>query len=138
MQQRISLITLGVADTSRAREFYEALGWRGESPDGDVWFFQTCCTVVALWGRADLAADTRVDDGGGWGGITVAHNVGSPHEVDWVIGEAELAGAHVARHGAPTVWGGYSGVFVDPDGHTWEVAHNPHWRIDDDGRTLLH
>jgi hypothetical protein len=93
--------------------------------------------VVALWGRAELAADTGVSDSGGWGGITLAHNVRSPAEVDAVLAEAERAGARVRRPGAPTEWGGYSGVFTDPDGHAWEVAHNPGWTITDDGATLL-
>jgi catechol 2,3-dioxygenase-like lactoylglutathione lyase family enzyme len=137
MEQRISLVTLGVADTARSRRFYEALGWDGESPDGDVVFFQAGGMIVALWGRDDLARDSVVADGGGWGGITLAHNVRSPGEVDAVLAEAEAAGGTVARPGAATFWGGYSGVFVDPDGHPWEVAHNPGWVIDDDGATRL-
>lgn len=137
MEQRISLVTLGVADTGRARAFYESLGWDGETPDGDVVFFQTGGMVFALWGRDDLAADSAVTDPGGWGGVTLAHNVRSTAEVDAVIALARAAGARIGREPAPTVWGGYSGVFVDPDGHPWEVAHNPHWRIDAEGRTLL-
>ena len=138
MEQRISLVTLGVGDIDRARTFYEALGWHGESPDGEVVFFQAGGMVVALWSRALLAADSGVaDDPGGWGGVTLAHNVRSPEEVDAVLAEAEAAGATVARHGAPTDWGGYSGAFLDPDGHTWEVAHNPGWTIHPDGRTTL-
>lgn len=138
MQQRISLVTLGVADVGRARRFYEALGWSGESPDGDVVFFQAGGSIVALWGRDQLAADSTVADGGGWGGVTLAHNVASPAEVDAVLAEAETAGATIGRPGAPTVWGGYSGVFVDPDGHPWEVAHNPGWPIAADGSISLH
>ena len=138
MEQRISLITLGVADIGRARAFYEALGWVGESPDGDVVFFQAGGMVVALWSRAKLADDSRVTDTGGWGGVTLAHNVCSPAEVDAVLAEAEAAGATISRPGAPTEWGGYSGAFVDPDGHPWEVAHNPGWPIDDDGSIHLH
>jgi uncharacterized protein len=137
MQQRISLVTLGVADTARAVAFYGALGWEGTSPDGDVTFFQAGGMIVALWGRESLAADTVVTDSGGWGGITLAHNVGSPAEVDAVLSEAERAGATIARPGAPTVWGGYSGVFHDPDGHAWEVAHNPYWSLRDDGSVSL-
>ena len=114
MEQRLSLITLGVADLERARTFYETLGWRSPTdPAGGV------------------------ADGGGWGGVTLAHNVRSPAEVDEVLGEAERAGATIARRGAETFWGGYSGVFVDPDGHPWEVAHNPGWRIADDGSITL-
>jgi len=137
MDQRVSLVTLGVADTARARRFYEALGWNGESPDGDVVFFQAGCMIVALWGRGDLAEDSRVTDGGGWGGVTLAHNVASPPHVDAVLADAQAAGAVVARPGAPTVWGGYSGVFVDPDGHPWEVAHNPGWILAADGSVRL-
>jgi uncharacterized protein len=138
MEQRLSLVTLGVADLARARAFYEALGWaNGAAPADDVVFFQTGGMVVALWGRDQLATDTGVDDSGGWGGVTLALNVRSPAEVDAVIEEARTAGARIARAGAETFWGGYSGVFVDPDGHPWEVAHNPHWTIADDGSTLL-
>jgi uncharacterized glyoxalase superfamily protein PhnB len=93
--------------------------------------------VVALWDRARLAEDTVVKDNGGWGGITLAHNVGSPQEVDAVLSQAKSAGATIARSGAETFWGGYSGVFVDPDGHPWEVAHNPHWTITEDGSISL-
>ena len=138
MEPRISLITIGVADTARSRTFYEALGWVGESPDGDVVFIQAGGMIVALWGRDKLAADSTVTDGGGWGGITLAHNVGSPAEVDAVLAEAEAAGATIGRPGAATEWGGYSGIFLDPDGHPWEVAHNPYWTIAEDGSTHLH
>lgn len=138
MDQRVSLITLGVGDLPRARAFYEALGWRtGAAPGDDVAFFQAGGMVVALWDRAKLAEDSGVEDGGGWGGITLAYNVGSPAEVDAVIAEAEAAGARIPRHGAETFWGGYSGVFVDPDGHPWEVAHNPHWTVHADGTVSL-
>jgi uncharacterized protein len=128
MEQRVSLVTLGVADLRRARSFYEALGWQTRAaPDDDVVFFQARGMVVALWDRAS----------GGWGGVTLAHNVRSPAEVDAVIAEAEAAGATIARPGAETFWGGYSGVFVDPDGHPWEVAHNPRWTIRNDGSISL-
>ena len=134
MEQRLSLVTLGVDDLGRARAFYEALGWTtGAQPDDDVVFFQAGGIVVALWGRDQLAEDSAVADGGGWGGITLAHNVRSPEEVDAVLAEAEAAGATLSRRGAPTFWGGYSGVFVDPDGHPWEDAHNPHWTLRVDG-----
>jgi hypothetical protein len=138
MEQRLSLITLGVTDLARARAFYEALGWAsGAAPADDVVFFQTGGMIVALWGREQLGRDTGVEDNGGWGGVTLALNVRSPAEVDAVIDEARAAGARIARTGADTFWGGYSGVFVDPDGHPWEVAHNPHWTIADDGSTRL-
>ena len=137
MQPRISLVTLGYTDFDRARRFYEALGWSGQSPDGEVVFIQAGCMVLALWDRAKLADDSRVDDNGGWGGIALAHNVGSPAEVDAVLADAEAAGASIGRPGAPTEWGGYSGVFIDPDGHPWEVAHNPGWTLRDDGSVVL-
>lgn len=137
MEQRISLVTLGVRDVARANAFYEALGWRGTTPDGDVYFFDAGGMVVALWSRDKLAADSGVVDAGGWGGVTMAHNVRSPGEVDAVIGEARRAGATIAREPAATSWGGYSAAFVDPDGHAWEIAHNPAWEIDDEGRVRL-
>lgn len=138
MEPRLSLITLGVGDLARARSFYEALGWRTRAdPGDDVVFFQAGAVVVALWDRARLAEDSGVRDDGGWGGVTLAHNVRSPAEVDAVIAEARRAGARIARPGAATFWGGYSGVFVDPDGHPWEIAHNPHWTITAEGTTLL-
>ncbi len=138
MDQRVSLVTLGVSDLARARAFYEALGWRtGAGPDDDVVFFQAGPLVLALWGRTELAEDSTVEDGGGWGGITLAYNVGSPEEVDAVIDEARTAGARIVREPAATFWGGYSAVFLDPDGHPWEIAHNPHWTLGPDGSVRL-
>jgi predicted lactoylglutathione lyase len=138
VEQRVSLVTLGVGDLARSRAFYEALGWTtGAGPDDDVVFFQAGGMIVALWSRVQLAEDSGVDDFGGWGGITLAHNVRSPEEVDAVLAEAEEAGASIPRHGATTFWGGYSGVFIDPDGHAWEVAHNPHWTVAADGAIHL-
>jgi catechol 2,3-dioxygenase-like lactoylglutathione lyase family enzyme len=138
MEQRVSLITLGVSDLGSARAFYEALGWTtGAGPDDDVVFFQAGRLVLALWARTQLAEDSMVEDRGGWGGITLAHNVRSPTEVDAVLAEAAAAGATIGRPGAETFWGGYSGVFLDPDGHPWEVAHNPHWTLADDGSIRL-
>ena len=141
MEQRLSLITLGVADVGKAQAFYEALGWRmdgGVDDENDhVVFFQAGGIIVALWSRAKLAEDSGVEDGGGWGGVTLAYNVNSPAEVDAVIKEARAAGARIARDGAETFWGGYSGAFVDPDGHPWEIAHNPGWTVHEDGRTTL-
>ena len=138
MEQRVSLITLGVRDLALARDFYEALGWTSRAePGDDVVFFQTGCMVVALWDRAKLAHDSEVPDSGGWGGVTLAYNVRSPEEADAVLREAERAGATIGRPGAETFWGGYSGVFIDPDGHPWEVAHNPQWAVGDDGSVRL-
>jgi predicted lactoylglutathione lyase len=137
MDTRVSLITLGVADISRARAFYEALGWNGQSPDGEVVFFQAGGMVLALWGRDLLATDSAVEDGGGWGGATLAHCVDSPDEVDSLLEAAVEAGATIGRPGAATFWGGYSGIFIDPDGHPWEVAHNPGWTLAADGSVHL-
>lgn len=134
----MSLITLGVRDLARARAFYEAMGWKtGAAPDDDVVFFQAGCMVVALWDRAELAEDSAVTDGGGWGGVTPAYNTRSPEEVDAVIEEARAAGATIGREPGETFWGGYSAVFIDPDGHPWEVAHNPRWTIAGDGAVIL-
>ena len=93
--------------------------------------------VVALRSRAELAKDSGVEDSGGWGGVTLAHNVTSPAEVDAVIEEARAAGATIARESAKTFRGGYSGAFLDPDGHAWEIAHNPHWTLAADGSITL-
>jgi predicted lactoylglutathione lyase len=134
VKQRVNLITLGVGDLGRARRFYEALGWTtGAAPDDDVVFFQTGGMVLALWDRTRLAEDSAVTDSEGWGGVTLALNFGSPAEVDATIEEARSAGATIGREPAETFWGGYSGVFIDPDGHPWEVAHNPHWTVTESG-----
>ncbi len=138
MEQRVSLVTLGVRDLQRAVAFYRALGWTPrEDEHDDVFFFAAGGLVAALWDRAKLAEDSGAEDTGGWGGITLAHNVRSPDEVDAVLEEARAAGASIARDGGETFWGGYSGVFLDPDGHPWEVAHNPFWTITEDGMTRL-
>ncbi len=137
MKQRVNLITLGTGDLARARGFYEALGWNTNAePGDDVAFFQAGDMVVALWDRARLAEDSCVEDGGGWG-VTLALNFGSPEEVDAVIEEARAAGAKIGREPAETFWGAYSGVFVDPEGHPWEVAHNPRWTVTEDGGIRL-
>jgi uncharacterized protein len=134
----VSLVTLGVSDLKRARAFYEGLGWTTRAdPDDDVVFFQAGGMVLALWDRAELAEDSAVTDAGGWGGITPAYNTRSPQEVDQVIEEARAAGATIGREPAETFWGGYSAVFIDPDGHAWEVAHNPRWTIAEDGSVKL-
>ena len=137
MEQRISLITLGVRDLAAARRFYEALGWTSTSKEEEVVFFQAGGMVFALWGRSALAEDSGVTDGGGWGGVGLAHNVDSPAAVDTVLAEAAAAGATITRTGAATFWGGYSGAFVDPDGHPWEIAHNPFWPLGSDGSVSL-
>lgn len=138
MEQRLSLVTLGVGDLSRARTFYEALGWsHGAGPEDDVVFFQAGGMIVALWDRTRLARDSAVEDRGGWGGVTFAYNARSPEEVDAVVAEARAAGATIGREPGETFWGGYSGIFIDPDGHPWEVAHNPGWTIDEQGSVHL-
>lgn len=138
MRQRVTLITLGVADLARARRFYEALGWTtGAEPGDDVVFFQAGDMVVALWDRARLAEDSGIEDGGGWGGVALALNFASPEEVDEAIEEARAAGAEIARESAETFWGGYGGLFIDPDGHPWEIAHNPRWTVTEEGGVRL-
>jgi catechol 2,3-dioxygenase-like lactoylglutathione lyase family enzyme len=138
MEQRLTVVTLGVDDLARSRTFYEALGWRtGAAAGDDVVFFQAGGVIVALWDRASLAEDSGVRDTDGWGGITLAHNVRSPAEAEAVIASARAAGATVTREPGATFWGGYSGVFTDPDGHPWEVAHNPHWELHEDGTVSL-
>ena len=138
MDQRISLITLGVSDLARSRTFYEALGWStNAAPDDDVVFFQAGGIVVALWDRARLAEDSGAEDHGGSSGFTLAYNVRSPEEADSVAEEVRAAGGRITREPDKTFWGGYSGVFVDPDGHPWEVAHNPSWPLRADGSVEL-
>ena len=138
MEQRLSVVTLGVSDLARSRAFYEALGWTtGAAPDDDVVFFQSGGMVVALWGRSQLAEDSGVTGGRGWGGDHACAQRGSPAEVDSVMSEADGAGATITRRAGETFWGGYSGVFLDPDGYPWEVAHNPHWQLGEDGSVAL-
>ncbi len=137
MQQQVSLITLGVADVGVARSFYERLGWRVGLDVEETVFFQVGGSIVTLWGRDKLAQDCGVTDGGSWGGIALAHNVGSPDEVDRVIEEARAAGARIGREPAETFYGGYAGVFFDPDGHPWEIAYNPGFELRDDGSVIL-
>jgi catechol 2,3-dioxygenase-like lactoylglutathione lyase family enzyme len=138
MRQRVTVITLGARDLARARRFYEALGWKtGAAPDDDVVFFQAGDMVLSLWDRAKLAEDSCVEDAGGWGGITLALNLDSHEEVDAVTEQARAAGARIGREPAETFWGGYSSAFVDPEGHPWEIAHNPHWKLTPDGGVTL-
>lgn len=139
MERRLSLVTLGVEDLDRSIRFYRAFGWEPHtsSVEGEVAFYQAGGLVVGLWSRRALAADSGTVDSGGWGGVSFAHNVVTRDEVDAVLAVAEVAGARIARPADETEWGGYSGVFIDPDGHAWEIAVNPGWTIDDTGRTLL-
>ena len=137
MDQRISLVSLGVDDLGRATAFYDALGWRGQEVEETV-FFQAGPVVLVLWARAKLAADSGLpDDGRGFDGVTLAQNVRSADEVDAIVAAAAEAGATVTRKPAATFYGGYAGVFLDPDGHAWEIAHNPGFTITDDGAVVL-
>ena len=138
MDQRISVITLGVDDLRRARSFYESLGWHSQCPpDSDVVFFQAGAMVLALWSRVSNAEDSGVELGHGYGGVTLAYNVRSHMEVDETIEQARGVGAVISREPGETFWGGYSGVFLDPDSYPWEVAHNPGWKLGPDGTVTL-
>jgi hypothetical protein len=139
MEQRVSAITLGVADIDRSRRFYEdGLGWRRGNANPHVVFFQLPGAILSLWSRPALAEDAGVNEGaGGFSGTTLAHNCRSREEVDRVLAEAGAAGAKITKPAADTFWGGYSGYFADPDGHLWEVAWNPHWSLDAEGRVSL-
>lgn len=130
-------MTLGVADLSRARRFYEALGWRGQEVEETV-FFQAGGQGVVLWARSKVAADAGIDDdGSSFGGVTLAHNVRSREEVDEVIRDAVDAGATLTRVPEETFYGGYAGVFRDLDGHPWEIAHNPGFPLSADGALTI-
>ena len=138
MEQRVSLITLGVSDVSRASEFYRCLGWRGQEVQETV-FFQLGGLGLVLWGDDKLAADAGLDRSKqtGFRGVALAHNVRGRDEVDAVIAEARAAGGVVERAPAETFYGGYAGYFSDPDGHVWEVAHNPGFPLNDDGSLTI-
>jgi predicted lactoylglutathione lyase len=137
VEQRISLVTLGVADVGAAKAFYQRLGWVVGLEIQETVFFQAGGLIVTLWGRDKLAADCGVVDSGGWGGIALAHNVGSREEVNRIIDDARGAGAQISREPAETFYGGYAGVFLDLDGHAWEVAHNPGFGLSEDGTVTL-
>ncbi len=138
MEQRVSLITLGVADLDRSLRFYEALGWQRGNTDAGVAFFQIPGAVFALWSRAALAEDARLtDSGASFSGVALAYNARSKADVDTVLAEAEAAGATILKPAEDVFWGGYSGYFADPDGHPWEVAWNPGWSLDAAGRVSL-
>jgi catechol 2,3-dioxygenase-like lactoylglutathione lyase family enzyme len=138
VDQRVSLITLGVADFARARDFYAALGWRYQEVQGTV-FVQAGGSAVVLWDRGKLADDAGIEDmgGDGFGGIALAQNVRSRDEVDAIMTAAEAAGATITKPAAETFYGGYAGYFADPDGHLWEVAHNPGFTLREDGSLVL-
>ena len=138
MEQRLSLVTLGVADLDRARRFYEALGWRRSNDHAEVVFFQAGGMVLGLWSRDSLAEDARVPAAGsGFRGIALAYNTRSRAEVDAVLAEAKAAGAQILKPAEDAFWGGYTGYFADPDGHAWEIAWNPDWTLAEDGSVRL-
>lgn len=142
MEQRLSVVTLGVADLERSRRFYEeGLGWHRGNRHKEVVFFQLPGAVLALFSRSALAADAGLPpdtaEGGGFGGIALAYNARSREEVDAVMAEAEAGGARILKPAQDAFWGGYSGYFADPDGHPWEVAWNPEWEMDREGRVSL-
>lgn len=133
MEQRFTIVTLGVAEVAAARRFYERMGWRADLEVEETVFFRVGGMFLILWSRQKLAEDSGVADGMGWGGVTLAHNVGSTDEVDAVIEQAREAGARISVEPRDTFYGGYAGVFVDPDGHPWEIAFNPDLVLDADG-----
>jgi predicted lactoylglutathione lyase len=129
VEQRISLVTLGVTDLVRARAFYEAIGWSGaQQPDDEIAFFQAGGMIFGLWAALG---------GHGAPGIELAHNVRSPKAVDDLLADAKRAGATIVRQASRADWGGYTGAFADPDGYVWEIAHNPDWKLADDGSVHL-
>jgi catechol 2,3-dioxygenase-like lactoylglutathione lyase family enzyme len=138
MEQRLSLVTLGVADLDRSRRFYEALGWQRSNKEAEVVFFQAGALILGLWSRDCLAEDAGVPAAGdGFRAIALAYNTRTREEVDAVLGEAKAAGATITKPAEDAFWGGYTGYFADPDGHLWEVAWNPHWTIAEDGSVRL-
>lgn len=139
MEQRLSLVTLGVSDLGRARTFYEqGLGWTKGNAEDEIAFYQLPGMILALWSRAELAADAQMTDtGASFSGITLAFNTRSRDEVDTLVEQVTAAGGSVLKAPEKVFWGGYSGYVADPDGHPWEIAHNPGWTIDAAGRTLL-
>jgi predicted lactoylglutathione lyase len=138
MRRSVSLITLGVEDYARSKAFYESIGWTTAMDVEETAFFQANGVVLVLWSRERLAADLGIaDDGAAWGGVALAHNVASDEEVDRVIAQARDHGAVISREPAATFYGGYAGCFRDPDGHAWEVAHNPGFGLAEDGSVVL-
>ena len=136
--QRVNLITLGVNDLARARAFYEALGWRPAEAHDSVAFYRLEGMALGLFGRADLAADQgRPGAELGTGAMTLAQNFPDRAAVDAAYAAALDAGAQPLKAPEPVFWGGYSGYYADPDGHVWELAHNPFWPLDDEGRLSL-
>ncbi|MGQ4275290.1 VOC family protein [Terrihabitans sp. B22-R8] len=139
MESRISVITLGVADVGAAAAFYGRVGLvRSRESDGSVAFFQLGGgLVLALFGREDLAQDQGLASHSPPGGMSIGYNTRSMLEADKLIAAFVASGGTLIREPARTFWGGYSGYVADPDGHVWEIVHNPHWRLDDEGHLTL-
>ncbi len=139
MEPRLNIVTLGVRDLARAVRFYrDGLGWRPAVETGDFVLFEAGGVALALYPRDLLAEDAGVPAGPrAFGGVTLAQNVPSREEVDLVIAGACAAGATLLRSASEKEWGGYSGYFADPDGHPWEIAYNPRFRLDDRGRLVF-
>jgi predicted lactoylglutathione lyase len=136
---RLTVVTLGVQDLTRSRTFYEGLGFRPSSSSNEsIIFMDAGGVVIGLYRRELLADDANISsEGSGFGGVTLARNVDSKAQVDGALDVAKKAGATILRPAQEAFWGGYSGYFADPDRHTWEVAYNPHWKLDADGRVVL-
>lgn len=139
MERRLSVVTLGVADLDAAQRFYEdGFGWSVDVSEETIRFFQLNGVVFALYPRAALAEDARQpSEGHGFAGMTLAYNARTPEEVDEILARAEAAGGCIVKRAEDAFWGGYSGYVADPDGHLWEIAHNPFWTIDDEGNVSL-
>lgn len=130
MDQRISIITLGVRDLKKSRKFYDALGWKMSTNDEEaeniIAYNMSNGVALGLFGYDALAHDANVDaDGSGFRGVTIAYNVDNKEDVATVLTEAEKAGGKIVKSAQDVFWGGHSGYFSDPDGHLWEVAYNP-------------
>lgn len=139
MEQRLSLVTLGVSSLKRSRAFYEdGLGWEKSTNDEEIAFYQINGSLLALFPKEKLAADAELPkEGSGFGGVTLAYCTRTRDEVDAVLAEAERAGARMLRPAQDTFWGGYSGYFADPDGYPWEVAWNPAWELTERGDVVV-
>jgi uncharacterized protein len=139
MEPRISAITLGVNDMAAAQRFYQAMGWTPHPTSQEaVTFYQANGMVLCLFGRDALAQDAHIKDTqAGFGGMTLAYNVRTKDEVAFVLAQAEKTGGKILKPAQDVFWGGHSGYFADPDGHVWEVAHNPFWTVQDNGAVTL-
>lgn len=142
MEQRLSMVTLGVADLARARAFYEqVVGWRAADGPPGIAFFDLGGIVFSLYPHGELAKDMTAESGDPaasvYRGFALAHNVASKEEVDAIFARLKERGATILKDPEQVFWGGYSGYFADPDGHAWEVAYNPHWTVTEDGGVIM-